>query len=183
MTSTASAAMRTALLPGSLNFFAGFSVFAFFVFTRLPFSAFEYFWNDFGSSRDNLVFVNCSSANYGGAIYASSGSFSVDGCSFVNCSTGLGGGAIYSSSVYFTVDDCSFVGCNGKYGGGSGYSKTHKGSSTILQNVKKGTSYPATGEIDLMKYAENTNTTNFYDRVVASEEDVKSLIWVGGLKL
>ena len=70
-----------------------------------------------------------------------------------------------------------------KYGGGSGYSKTHKGSSTILQNVKKGTSYPATGEIDLMKYAENTNTTNFYDRVVASEEDVKSLIWVGGLKL
>lgn len=69
-----------------------------------------------------------------------------------------------------------------KYGGGSGYSKTHKGSSTILQNVKKGTSHPVSGEIDLMKYVENTNTTNFYDRVVASEEDVKSLIWIGGLK-
>lgn len=69
-----------------------------------------------------------------------------------------------------------------KYGGGSGYSKTHKGSSTILQNVKKGTSYPMVGEIDIMKYVENNQTTNFYDRVVASEEDVKSLIWIGGLK-
>ena len=38
------------------------------------------------------------------------------------------------------------------------------------------------GEIGLMKYVENNQTTNFYDRVVANEEDVKSLIWVGGLK-
>lgn len=68
-------------------------------------------------------------------------------------------------------------------GGGFDYSKTHKGTSTLItQKALKGTQLPVSGEIDLMKYAEKMQASNFYERVVASEEDVKSLIWIGGIK-
>lgn len=61
------------------------------------------------------------------------------------------------------------------------YSKTHKGSSTILQAVN-GT-YTATGsEYDLMKYAEQ-NPQDYDDKVVASEEDVLGLLAISQLTL
>jgi len=65
--------------------------------------------------------------------------------------------------------------------GGQHYSKTHKGSSTILQAVN-GT-YTATGsEYDLMKYAEQ-NPRDYDDKVVASEEDVLGLLAISQLTL
>lgn len=65
--------------------------------------------------------------------------------------------------------------------GGQHYSKTHKGSSTILQAVN-GT-YTATGsEYDLMKYAEQ-NPQDYDDKVVASEEDVLGLLAISQLTL
>lgn len=72
-----------------------------------------------------------------------------------------------------------------KFAGDPHYSLTHKGTSTEFQTTIPGVKYPETGEIDLMKYAENSRYDNdvidFYGRVVASEKDVKSLIWVGGI--
>ena len=41
-----------------------------------------------------------------------------------------------------------------------------------------GVSYPASGEIDLMKYYNGSRPTNFFLRSVASETDVKSLLWL-----
>ena len=65
--------------------------------------------------------------------------------------------------------------------GGQHYSKTHKGSSNILQAVN-GT-YTATGsEYDLMKYAKK-NPDDYYDKVVASEEDVLGLLAISQLTL
>ena len=65
--------------------------------------------------------------------------------------------------------------------GGQHYSKTHKGSSTILQAVN-GT-YTATGsEYDLMKYAQQ-NPRDYDDKVVASEEDVLGLLAISQLTL
>lgn len=66
--------------------------------------------------------------------------------------------------------------------GGQHYSKTHKGSSTILQAVN-GT-YTATGsEYDLMKYAKGDNPKDYDDKVVASEEDVLGLLAISQLTL
>ena len=49
-----------------------------------------------------------------------------------------------------------------------------------------GTSYPATGEVDLMKYAENNRLPStfqdFWDRSIAAEEDVKSLLWLARMR-
>lgn len=70
-----------------------------------------------------------------------------------------------------------------KFAGDTHYSLTHKGSTTEFQTTIPGVDYPMTGEIDLMKYGENSryDVPDFYGRVVASEKDVKSLIWVGGI--
>lgn len=70
--------------------------------------------------------------------------------------------------------------------GGDAYSYSHRGTSTIVtQKAKKvaqgGANYPATGDIDLMKY-HNGTTNNYYSRVIASEVDVKSLIWLSRVK-
>jgi len=67
--------------------------------------------------------------------------------------------------------------------GGDSYSYSHKGSSTIVTQSTKsvadgGVSYPVTGEIDLMKYYNGSRPGNFYSRVFASEQDVKSLLWL-----
>jgi hypothetical protein len=70
--------------------------------------------------------------------------------------------------------------------GGDAYSYSHRGTSTIVsQETKKvaqgGVNYPASGDIDLMKYYNGT-TNNYYSRVIASEVDVKSLIWLSRVK-
>jgi len=67
--------------------------------------------------------------------------------------------------------------------GRDSYSYGHKGSSTVAtQSTKKvsegGISYPPSGEIDLMKYYNGSRPDNFYSRVYASEQDVKSLLWL-----
>ncbi|WP_432708437.1 hypothetical protein [Pedobacter sp.] len=67
--------------------------------------------------------------------------------------------------------------------GGHIYSKTHKGSSTLLTQRPLGNYLlPSTGEIDLMLYyvtqPDHPVSSNFYKRNVASERDVKSLIWL-----
>ena len=60
------------------------------------------------------------------------------------------------------------------------YSWTHNYSSTeISQQPLPGTSYPETGEIDLMKYAEiRPDERERWRRSVASVQDVKSLLWL-----
>lgn len=70
-------------------------------------------------------------------------------------------------------------------GGSQKKSKLHNDTSTISQNPISGVNYPATGEIDLMMYGENSrfDFSDFYERVVAKEEDVRSLIWIGGLEI
>jgi hypothetical protein len=71
--------------------------------------------------------------------------------------------------------------------GGDEYSYGHRGSSTVITQETKsvsggGSRYPATGEIDLMKYYNGARPRNFYNRVLASEMDVKSLIWLSRVK-
>lgn len=71
-----------------------------------------------------------------------------------------------------------------KYFGGIGLSWSHEGSTNIItQNVKASTpGYPATGEINLMKYYDDKKFqigfTDMLARNVASETDVKRLIWL-----
>lgn len=72
------------------------------------------------------------------------------------------------------------------YGGGE-YSYGHRGSSTMITQTAKdvsegGSIYPRTGEIDLMKYYNGVRPRDFYNRVLASEFDVKSLIWLSRVK-
>ena len=63
--------------------------------------------------------------------------------------------------------------------GGKTYSYKHKGSSTWGQSPLKGTTYPKTGEIDLMKYADEVFLPkDFYERVVLSKEDVIGILWL-----
>jgi hypothetical protein len=71
----------------------------------------------------------------------------------------------------------------GAYGGRT-YSWTHNQSSTELTQVPlPGTTYPANGEIDLMKYAERrVKRQDRWDRSVASVQDVKGLLWLVRVK-
>ncbi|MBM0651534.1 hypothetical protein JMN10_08035 [Capnocytophaga genosp. AHN8471] len=43
--------------------------------------------------------------------------------------------------------------------------------------------FPLTGEIDLMPYFKDYFQHNYYGRRVASEEDVKGIIWLTKMKL
>ncbi|CAA0209226.1 conserved hypothetical protein [Tenacibaculum maritimum] len=65
--------------------------------------------------------------------------------------------------------------------GGHIYSKKHKETSTILQSENAGLKYPS-GEIDLMKYFDEVYAPDFR-KVIASEKDVLSLIWLTKLEL
>jgi hypothetical protein len=73
----------------------------------------------------------------------------------------------------------------GAYGGRT-YSWTHNQSSTELtQKPLTGTAHPPSGEIDLMKYAEKESFPGCYElwsRSVASEQDVKRLLWLTRVK-
>lgn len=68
--------------------------------------------------------------------------------------------------------------------GGDKYSYSHRDSSYIVPQdpkpvAKGGLMYPAAGEIDLMRYYnDRSKPANFYARVIASEVDAKSLIWL-----
>ncbi|WP_159288241.1 hypothetical protein [Tenacibaculum maritimum] len=65
--------------------------------------------------------------------------------------------------------------------GGHIYSKKHKETSTILQSENAGLKYPS-GEIDLMKYFDEVYAPDFR-KVIVSEKDVLSLIWLTKLEL
>ena len=68
--------------------------------------------------------------------------------------------------------------------GGKEYSYKHKGSSTWGQSPLKGTTYPKTGEIDLMKYADEVFLPkDFYERVVLSKEDVIGILWLSKINI
>ncbi|MDR2924555.1 MAG: hypothetical protein LBU76_01125, partial [Azoarcus sp.] len=71
----------------------------------------------------------------------------------------------------------------GAYGGRT-YSWTHNQSSTELtQKPLPRTAHPSSGEIDLMKYAEyRTDEQDKWQRAVASEQDVKGLLWLTRVK-
>ena len=67
--------------------------------------------------------------------------------------------------------------------GGDAYSYGHRGSSTVVTQERRplndgGVSYPGSGEIDLMKYYHGPRPTGFFSRLSASEQDVRSLIWL-----
>jgi hypothetical protein len=71
--------------------------------------------------------------------------------------------------------------------GGENYSYGHRNFSTVITQAKKpmtggGVSYPLSGEIDLMKYYNGPRPRNFFSRVVASEVDVKSLLWLARIE-
>jgi hypothetical protein len=63
--------------------------------------------------------------------------------------------------------------------GGVGFSWGHEGTSTVLGgNNGKKLQTPATGEIDLMKYYNGLFVDVSYERSIASESDVKNLIYI-----
>ncbi|WP_047789065.1 hypothetical protein [Tenacibaculum mesophilum] len=69
---------------------------------------------------------------------------------------------------------------------GEYHSYTHKGTShwsVILQDPVSGTTYPTSGEIDLMKYADDYLPVDYYSRVILSERDLLGLIWLSKLKI
>lgn len=51
-------------------------------------------------------------------------------------------------------------------------------TQTPMSLTDGGVSYPASGEIDLMKYYSGRRPADFYSRVVACGIDVKSLLWL-----
>ena len=66
---------------------------------------------------DDCRFVECS-ANYGGAVYLSSGTSkygAIHNSKFIDCSATTSGGAIYGRC---DVNDCYILNCSAKYGGG-----------------------------------------------------------------
>ncbi|ADV50971.1 hypothetical protein Celal_3716 [Cellulophaga algicola DSM 14237] len=68
-----------------------------------------------------------------------------------------------------------------EYGGGFGHSYNHKNTSTTLsqETLSSQGNFPTNGEIDLMKYYKNYPKSKLdVDRVVASEDDLKGLIWL-----
>lgn len=69
------------------------------------------------------------------------------------------------------------------YGGGGllpKYSWTHKSTSTLAQEPIPNNPSPKYGEIDVMHYDSDTerNFKNYWSRAIASEQDVKGLLWL-----
>ncbi len=69
-----------------------------------------------------------------------------------------------------------------EYGGGliPNYSWTHKETSTLMQNPKANHPTPSTGEVDVMHYFSSYthSAASLQKRMAASEQDVKSLLWL-----
>lgn len=66
--------------------------------------------------------------------------------------------------------------------GGHSYSKGHKGSSTVVTQKVNGVYQNIGNEYDLMKYAKKS-PLDIYDKAVASEEDVRSFIWLSRIQV
>lgn len=69
--------------------------------------------------------------------------------------------------------------------GGRTYSYNHKGTSGptwLQQDPLSGTKYGAE-EIDLMKYAEEKEPQDYHDRLVLSQEDSLSIVWLTKIKI
>ncbi|SDP95078.1 PAAR domain-containing protein [Ectopseudomonas guguanensis] len=63
------------------------------------------------------------------------------------------------------------------------YSWTHKSTSTLWQSEKPNNPMPVTGEIDIMHYhSTQVYWKDRFSRMVASENDVKGLVWLGRIK-
>ncbi|RMR55157.1 PAAR domain-containing protein [Pseudomonas cichorii] len=73
-----------------------------------------------------------------------------------------------------------------EYGGGliPTYSWTHKDSSTLMQNPKENHPTPESGEVDVMHYFSKYTVlaSELRSRMVASEQDVKSLLWLARIE-
>jgi uncharacterized Zn-binding protein involved in type VI secretion len=67
-----------------------------------------------------------------------------------------------------------------EYGGTTNYSWLHKGTSNLAQQAKPKNPTPRSGEIDLMHYFSDYNiySDDRYDRTTASEQDVRSLLYL-----
>lgn len=69
-----------------------------------------------------------------------------------------------------------------EYGGGliPNYSWTHKETSTLMQNPKDNHPTPNAGEVDVMHYFSSYTqpAADLQKRMAASEQDVKSLLWL-----
>ena len=65
------------------------------------------------------------------------------------------------------------------------YSYKHKGTSTLVTQVPlENIPYPIIGEIDLMKYSSDMYyPSDYYDRVILSEKDLKGLLWFTKMKI
>lgn len=65
------------------------------------------------------------------------------------------------------------------------YSYKHKGTSTLVTQVPlENTPFPIIGEIDLMKYSSDMYyPSDYYDRVILSEKDLKGLLWFTKMKI
>ncbi|WP_339887629.1 hypothetical protein [uncultured Flavobacterium sp.] len=75
------------------------------------------------------------------------------------------------------------------FGGKKDYSYVHKSTSTLItQEVKKESTLPFSGEIDLMMYYSDDyfvdrDSNHFYERNIAHENDLLGLIWCSKLKI
>lgn len=70
---------------------------------------------------------------------------------------------------------------------GRDYSYSHKGTSGLTwvqQDPLPGTKYPPSPEeIDLMKYADENEPKDYYDRLVLSQKDSLGAIWLSKIKI
>jgi len=104
----------------------------------------------------------------------------------IMCARGENIAVCYFSDVYFQSEgkeERREVVKMGAYGGRK-YSWTHNSSSTgLTQQPLPGTSYPSSGEIDLMQYSKAPySIQDRWDRSVASEQDVTGLLWLTRVK-
>ncbi len=54
----------------------------------------------------------------------------------------------------------------------------------IYQEPNPGTTYPTgADEIDLMKYADEAEPSDYFNRVILSEKDAASLLWLSKIKI
>ncbi len=70
-----------------------------------------------------------------------------------------------------------------KYYGGHTYSKEHKGSTTLFTQsvLSSQPNHPVKGEIDLMKYFQNSIGYSYKKNIAATEKDTSGLIWLSKL--
>lgn len=90
-------------------------------------------------SATNATFRDCVSYNSGGAIYSSSSYVSASNSTFTNCSSSTSGGAVYSKT-YCSANNCSFDSCSSASGGAIYASSYVSASDTTFTNCTASTS-------------------------------------------